>query len=256
MPNSAKDKKTQVLLVEDDANLRKMTANELRRAGFDVVEVWNGEQAVNHLDKKGADVVLLDLRLAGSDGTEVLRDIHERQREAEVVIITAYSTVQSAITCMKLGAYDYIEKPYEMERLIHTIEKAAERKSLCRERSLLRQEIRRRAAATKFIGSSRSAVDVVELARKAASVEASVLITGESGTGKEVLAKLVHDWSARNHQPFITVDCGTLHPDLIGRELFGPLKGSFTGATDTRHGLVEVADNGTLFVDEIGDLPI
>ncbi len=248
--------KTRVLVVEDDVNLRGITSKELRRAGFNVAEVPDGERALEYLEKEGADVILLDLRLSGMDGTAVLRDVRDHGWETEVIIITAYSTVQSAIKCMKLGAYDYVEKPYEMERLIRTIRKAAEIRNLRRESSLLRQEIRRRAAPSRFVGDSKNATAVVNLAHKVAPTEAPVLIIGESGTGKEVLAKLIHSSSGRREQPFVTVDCGTLQRDLIERELFGHVKGSFTGATDTRHGLVEIADGGTLFVDEIGDLPL
>jgi DNA-binding NtrC family response regulator len=253
---NATDEETRVLLVEDDVNLREITSRELRRAGFNVVEVADGERALAHLKREGADVVLLDLRLTGMDGADVLRHMRDNGWDTEVIVMTAYSTVQSAINCMKLGAYDYIEKPYEMDRLIHAIRKASERKHLRRESSLLRQEIRRRSAPARFVGNSEVARNVVDLANKVAPTEAPVLIVGESGTGKEVLAKLIHGTSPRCKQPFVTVDCGTLQRDLIERELFGHVKGSFTGATDTRHGLVEIAEGGTLFVDEIGDLPL
>ena len=152
MLGNVNDKETHVLLVEDDVNLREITSRELRGAGFDVVEVADGERALAHLEQAGADVVLLDLRLSGMDGADVLRNIRDNGWDTEVIIITAYSTVQSAINCMKLGAYDYIEKPYEMDRLIHTIRKASERKHLRRESSLLRQEIRRRSAPARFVG--------------------------------------------------------------------------------------------------------
>lgn len=214
----------------------------------------NGKDALETIKKKWVNLILLDIRLPGMDGMEILRKIKEFDSNIEVIMITAVKTIETAVEAMKLGAHDYISKPFNVEEMMVTIKKAIEKQTLIKEVEYLRSELTERIDFENMVGTSEKMQKVFETIKEVARHDATVLILGESGTGKEMVARAIHYNSKRKDKPFIAVDCAALTPTLIESELFGHEKGSFTDATKEKTGKFELAHGGTLFLDEIGNL--
>lgn len=248
-------RKLSILIVEDGQSQREMLRGFLLSEGHTVAEAENGEAAIKSVLNGHFDLILLDYKMPGMDGLQVLKEVKRINHEIDVVIITAYGTIETAVEAIKVGAIDYITKPVEFDELQLLLERVAERRRLVRENDLLREELGKKGiTAEKIIYKSPQMTELINMASRVASSQASVLIQGESGTGKELLARLIHQLSPRAPKPVIVVNCGALHENLLESELFGHEKGSFTGATSRRIGRFEEADGGTLFLDEIGEL--
>lgn len=243
-----------VLLVDDEETLRTVLGKELEATGFRVTICANGEEACLALEKEEFDVVLLDLKMPGMDGIEVFKHIKQASPLSEVIILTGHGTIENAINSMKLGAYDYLTKPCNINEVETTIIKAFEKRGLMQQNIILKQELSGRAHFQNIVGNSSKVLELLELIKKVAPTGSTVLIQGESGTGKELVAHAIHFNGRRSNSPFVVVDCTSLQENLLQSELFGHEKGAFTGAISLKHGLFEVADTGTLFMDEIGDI--
>ncbi|MBW1811522.1 MAG: sigma-54-dependent Fis family transcriptional regulator [Deltaproteobacteria bacterium] len=245
-----------ILLVEDDAPQRKTLAGFLRKSGYSVLEAESAKVAKLTAADQEVDLLLTDLRLGGPDGIELLQSLKSNLPDLQALVLTAYGTVDDAVRAMKAGAYDFISKPVDLDRLEALVVKALERVQLARANRGLREMVKSSGVFDGLIGESQSMRAVKDLATKVAPSRASVLLLGESGTGKEVLARAIHRASKRLDKPFMVVNCAALPETLIESELFGHEKGAFTGATTAKKGRFELADGGTLFLDEIGDIPL
>jgi DNA-binding NtrC family response regulator len=245
--------KGKILVVDDEEIVLKSCQKILEGGGHQVFTALSGQEAFELLGKESIDIVITDIKMPGMDGMEVLERIKEKYPDILVIMITGYSTVQSAVQAMKLGAFDYIPKPFTPDEVLVVVEKALEKKSLIYENIYLRKELEAKYGFDNIIGSSPKMQEVYKLIRKVAPTDSTVLIRGESGTGKELIARAIHFNSPRKQRPFVPVDCGVLAQELLESELFGHVKGSFTGAIVTKPGLFEVADGGSIFLDEIGD---
>jgi two-component system response regulator AtoC len=243
-----------VLIVDDEETYRFMLSSLLESEGFVPDTASDGVQAINTVQKKAYDVVLLDVKMPKVDGLEVLKFIKENFPDIEVVMLTGVGDVKIAVECMKLGAYDYLTKPYTTDELLTTIERAMERRNLLRENTLMKSELSRLSGVSEIVGRSEALQKVLGVAAKVAATDSTVLIQGPSGTGKEVIANFIFKNSTRAERPFVTVNCASIPDTLIESELFGHEKGAFTDARATKQGLVEIANGGTLFLDEIGDI--
>ena len=244
-----------VLIVEDERLLRWSLVQELSREGYRISEADSGERALEVFADEGADVVLLDIRLPGKDGIEVLRSLREVDANTVVIMMTAHGGVGSAVAAMKLGAFEYVEKPFDMEALKVVVEKAMETFALRREVHHLREGRDRSYGFDQIIGVSQGIRDVVALVQKVAQSDAAtVLISGESGTGKDLVARVIHHQSPRGEKPLMEINCTAIPEHLIESELFGHERGAFTGAKGLKKGLFELADGGSVFLDEIGDM--
>ena len=242
-----------ILVVDDQRNMRTTLALMLRSAGYEVDEAADGAQGKD-LGAAGAyDVVITDLRMGDDDGIEVLRGIKEAQPNTEVIVMTAYGTIESAVEAMRVGAFDYIQKPFTEQELTVKVNKALESRQLRSQVQLFAQEFKERYHLENVVGRSQPIRDVLSRVIKIAPTEATALITGESGTGKELIARAVHANSKRAHRPFVTVNCAAITETLLESELFGYARGAFTGAVAARKGLFEEADGGTFFFDEIAE---
>lgn len=249
-------KKLDILVVEDERSQREMLRDFLRKEGHRIIEAEDGEKAIAEMRMNAVDMAIIDYRMPGLTGLEVLKEARKINPELDVVIVTAFGTIDTAVEAMKAGAADYITKPIELEELLIIIRRIAERQTLVRENEILRQELSAREVRHEnIIYRSAPMAELVNLAGRVAKSNATVLIQGESGTGKELFAGLIHSLSPRSHKAMITVNCAALPETLIESELFGHEKGSFTGATQRRIGRFEQADGGTLFLDEIGEVP-
>ncbi len=247
--------KLNILIVEDGRSQREMLRDFLISEGHRVMEAENGETAIKSVLNSHLDLILLDYKMPGMDGLEVLKEVKRINHEIDVVIITAYGTIETAVEAIKVGAIDYITKPIELDELLILVDRVAERRGLIRENELLKQELGKTGVtAEKIIYKSARMVELINMASRVSSSRASILIQGESGTGKELLARLIHQLSPRLHKPIVVVNCGALQENLLESELFGHEKGSYTGASSRRIGRFEEADGGTLFLDEIGEL--
>ncbi|HLL55540.1 MAG TPA: sigma-54 dependent transcriptional regulator, partial [Myxococcaceae bacterium] len=240
-----------VLVIDDEANLRKVLAAMLRRDGFDVTVAENGEQGLAEFHKNGADIVVTDLVMPRVGGMEVLGTIRAANSDVPVIIITAHGTVDSAVDAIKAGAFDYITKPFDQVELSSVVAKAAKTNESAR-RSV-RADLKARAA---IIGDSPQIQEVYKIIDKVADTPSTVLITGESGTGKELIATALHGASSRRDKPFIKINCAAIPATLLESELFGYERGAFTGAVTSKPGRFELADEGTLFLDELGEIPV
>jgi DNA-binding NtrC family response regulator len=245
-----------VLVVDDEEVLRDVLSSLLEREGHAVREAATAEEALRLADQQIFDVVLLDLMLPDRHGLEVLRELRRRDPGIVVVVITAYSSIEGAIEAMKEGAFHYLPKPFQNEEVILTVRKGGEQRRLTEENRRLREELSQRRGLDRIVGKSAPMQKVFELIRLAAPSKSTILIEGESGTGKELVAKAVHHLSPRAEAPFVTVNSGSMPPDLLESNLFGHVRGAFTGAIAHKKGLFEAADGGTLFFDEIGTVSL
>jgi len=245
-----------ILVVDDDENLRWVTQTQLEDAGYLVSTVASGEAALIALDKHRPSLVLTDLKMPGISGLELLQQIRSQEPDLPVVIMTAFGTIQSAVQAVKAGAYDYLTKPIDQEDLLLVVNRALERQKLVEEVTNLRQSLDRKYGFENIIGHSEALLSVLEMAARAARTNSTILISAETGTGKELLARAIHYNSLRKEKPFVTINCGAIPKDLLESELFGHVKGSFTGAMAHKRGKIEIADGGTLFLDEIGEMPL
>jgi len=246
--------KPKILIIDDEDIVRMSCHRALEPEGYGIRMVKSGADGLKLLENETFDLVLTDLKMPDMDGIEVLRRVKESWPETEVMLITGYGTVATAVNAIKLGAFDYIEKPFKPDELIILVSRSLERKRLLIENLRLRGELVAHYKLENIVGTSKAMQRVFHLIAKVASTGSTVLISGESGTGKEVIARVIHYNSPRKDMPFIVVDCGTIPDTLIESELFGHLKGAFTGAIENRKGLIELADEGSLFLDEIGNL--
>jgi DNA-binding NtrC family response regulator len=245
-----------ILVIDDEATMRDSCQQTLSRGGNRVEVAEDGSSGLAMLERKSFDLVILDLKMPGLSGMEILKNIKEDNPEAMVIVITGYATVESAVEAMKKGAYDFIPKPFTPESLRVIVNRALEKRQLALENVLLRGELKASFGPEVIVGQSKSMKKVEELVRKVGPTDTTVLISGESGTGKELVARAIHRYSSRQDKPFVAVDCGSLVENLFESELFGHVKGSFTGATATKYGRFELANGGTLFFDEIGNISI
>jgi len=243
-----------ILLIDDDPGVRESTGRMLRAAGYTVQEVATGEEGFE-LARSGAfDVILSDMRMPGLSGIDVLRKLRDVRVDASFIVMTGFGTVETAVESMKLGAVDFVQKPFFRDELLMRVRSAADRRQLARQVDLLQRQIPPDLSLDALVGSSRAMTKVKDLIQRAAAAPGTVLITGETGTGKELAARAIHARSTRASRAFVAVNCAALTESLLEAELFGHTKGAFTGAAAARAGLIEHAEGGTLFLDEIGTL--
>ena len=244
-----------VLVVDDEQSMRDLLTIMLRQAGYDVSVADGGEAAIERLKAESFDLILTDLRMRKVDGLAVLKAAKEHAPRTVVLVVTAYASTETAVEAMKLGAYDYITKPFKLDELKVTVANALERRRLQEENLALKRQLHRERGFENFVGRSPKILDVFETIRKTADSGSTVMITGESGTGKELVAQALHWESNRRGGPFVSVNCGAVPETLMESELFGHVKGAFTGAVASTEGLFAAADGGTLFLDEITEIP-
>jgi len=248
--------KPKILIIDDDTSLRRVLEYNLQQAGYDVSAASSGEEGLHLFTEVSPALVITDMKMPGMDGMQVLKSIKERSAETLVIIITAFGTVDIAVEAMKGGAYDYITKPFNRDALRLTVDKALQFTRLSAENRRLKSELADRDDFRTIVGSSPQMEKVFATVRKVADSEASVFITGESGTGKELVARSIHSQSGRKNGPFVAINCAAIPRDLLESELFGHVKGAFTGAIRDKDGKFQRAEGGTLFLDEIGDMPL
>jgi two-component system, NtrC family, response regulator HydG len=244
---------SRVLIVDDQRNMRTTTALVLRQAGYDVAEAESGETALSRLLAEPFDVVLTDLKMAPLDGIAVLRGALEISPTTQVIVMTGYGTVESAVAAMQEGAHDYLSKPFKEEELLMRVQRALEKRKLLVDVGLFSDEFRRRYKLEELVGRSAPMRELLTKVVRIAPTEVTVLISGESGTGKELIARAIHANSRRAARPFVPVNCAAISESLLESELFGHVKGAFTGAVKLRRGLLEEAGGGTFFFDEISE---
>ncbi|MBZ5682571.1 MAG: sigma-54 dependent transcriptional regulator [Acidobacteriia bacterium] len=245
-----------LLIVDDERSIREACREVAQSLGFTALVADSAEHAYRLLETQSIDAVLLDLRLPGAGGLEALRRIKERRPEAIVIVVTGYGTVQSAVQAMKHGAYDYVTKPFSVDELKNLLERTAGHLRLKTENRMLREKVKSKQGFGGIIGRAPEMEKLYRMIAKAANSVHPVLILGESGTGKEMVARSIHYSGPFRDKPFIPVDCGSLVPTLMESELFGYVKGAFTGANQTKDGLLAIAEGGTVFLDEVGELPV
>jgi DNA-binding NtrC family response regulator len=243
-----------ILIVDDEEVLRDVLDVMLRREGFEILTAASGEEALNVLETEEVDLVILDVMLPGISGIDTLRAMRISNPALPVIVITAFSSIDGAIEAMKYGAFHYIPKPFKNEEVILTVNKALEQRRLSHENERLKAELSDKFSYANIIGKSETMRKVFDLIKLAAPSRSNILVQGESGTGKELVAKAIHHASPRARNAFVTVNSGSLPPELLESSLFGHLKGAFTGAIATKRGLFEVADGGSIFLDEIGNI--
>jgi two-component system response regulator HydG len=245
-----------LLIVDDERSIRDGCREVSQALGFTTYIADNAEHAFRVIETASIDVLLLDLRLPGPGGLEILREVKRRRPETVVVVITGYATVQSAVQAMKQGAYDYVTKPFNLEEIRMLLERVLGHLQLTSENRLLREQVKSKQGFGSIVGRSPEMEKLYRIISKAAHSTHPVLVLGESGTGKELVARAIHFSGPYHDKPFIPVDCGSLVPTLIESELFGYVKGAFTGAVRSKDGLLSIAEGGTVFLDEIGELPV
>jgi len=245
-----------ILLIDDEENFRHMLSVILKKRGYDVEIAGSGTEGLKKIDTASFDTVLCDIRMPQMDGLEFLKEAQKAGCESTIIMMSAYGTLDTAIEAMKLGAYDYISKPFKPDEIILTLKKAEERERLRRENLFLKKEVQKEYSFENIISKNERMRQIFDTIRKVAKYKSTILIEGESGTGKELVAKAIHFNSDRADNPFVPVNCGAIPENLLESELFGHTKGSFTNAVRTKKGLFEEADGGTMFLDEIGELPL
>lgn len=250
------NKNYSVLVVDDEPGMREFLEIMLTKEGYEVSIASNGEEAIEKIGKESFDLAIVDIQMPGINGIEVLRNTREKNYNTTIIMITAFASHESAIEAMKLGAYDYITKPFKIDEIKLVIKKSLDKNVLEKENTRLKKELDTKYGFENFIGSSNSIQQIFSLINRVSELNVNVLISGESGTGKELVARAVHYSGSRKDGPFIPVNCGAIPETLIESEFFGHAKGAFTGATRDKKGLFEEANGGTIFLDEIGDLPI
>ncbi len=244
-----------ILIIDEEDNFRHMLSVILKKEKYEIETAANGEEGLQKLASGTFDQILCDIRMPGMDGLDFLREVQKSGCDGSIIMMSAYGTVDTAIEAMKLGAYDYISKPFKPDEIILTLRKAEERERLRRENEQLRRVVRKEHSFENIVSKNEKMQKIFEVIRKVAQYKSTILITGESGTGKELVARALHYNSDRAENPFIPVNCGAIPENLLESELFGHTKGAFTDAIRTKKGLFEEADGGTLFLDEIGELP-
>lgn len=243
-----------ILVVDDHAGMRKSLAILIKKEGYDVDEAESGEYAIECLNHKQFDLIITDLKMSPVTGIDVLKYVKEKFPQTEVIIMTAYGTVDSAVTAMKMGAFDYISKPFKNEEILHRIRKSIEHTKTTRELNEIQKESESGKKLFPIIGKSKAIKEIISLIEKISKIELPVLITGETGTGKNLVAKTIHINSLRADKPYVSLNCAAVPEYLLESELFGHTKGAFTGAILDRKGLFEEADSGSFLLDEIGDI--
>jgi len=246
--------KRSILVVDDDPVMREMVCDQLEVNGYEAVAAESGEAALEALAARDFDCALSDVQMPGMDGLALLGAMRERHPETPVVLMTSFATIEVAVEAMRLGAHDFITKPFESERMLLTLERALEKRELQDENRRLRAAVERAASMGDLVGKSLAMNEIYALIRKIADNRSNVLITGESGTGKEVVARTIHVTGNRADKPFVPINCTAMPEGLLESELFGHVRGAFTGAHSNKKGLFESANGGTLFLDEIGDM--
>src|SRR5947209_1063800 len=253
-------RKIRLLVVDDNKMFRDLVADQLNELDFEATSVESGEQALKSLAEADCDVVLLDIKMTGISGLDALRQIRQMEDAPEVIMLTADTSLSTGIEAMRLGAYDYLTKPATLDEMEAVIRKADEKRRLVKQNASLRSVVRQPTSsedeAPALIYQSAAMRGVVELAESAARLDSTVIVTGESGTGKDVLARFIHAKGARNDSPLITVNCGAIPESLFESEFFGHERGAFTSATTMKRGLIEAADGSSLFLDEVGEMPL
>jgi len=243
-----------ILIIDDDPQILDVIASVLRDGGYTVDTAANGTKAIRSIDTESYDLVITDLKMPEVDGMMVLKHVVDRSPDTMCIILTGYGTIEGAVEAIKAGAFHYITKPVKSAEIMTVVEKALKYKLLERENILLRQQLKTKYRFENFVGDSRPIQEVFELIEKVADTDSTILITGESGTGKELIAKAIHYNSQRRDNPMVVINCGAIPEELLESELFGHEKGAFTGAHKARMGRFEVANGGTIFLDEIGDM--
>jgi DNA-binding NtrC family response regulator len=245
-----------ILVIDDDSSLRRVLEYNLQQEGYRVYTAADGEAGLKLFAEQEPAVVITDLKMPGMGGFQLLAAIKQRSAATVVIVLTAFGAIETAVEAMKLGAFDYLTKPFNREELKLTVRKGLQLQGLSEENRLLKEELSGRAEFQSLVGTSRAMEGVFSVVRKVADTEATVLITGESGTGKELVARAIHSGSSRRGAPFIAVNCAAIPRDLLESELFGHVKGAFTGAIRDKDGKFRLAEGGTIFLDEVGDLPV
>jgi DNA-binding NtrC family response regulator len=248
--------KPRILIVDDEEIVVRSCLRILASDKYEVESVGDGWEALRRIDENGYDILVLDIMMPKIDGLEVLQHVKERHPDVDVIMMTGLSQIQTAVRAMKLGAFDYLSKPFEPDELKLVVERALEKRRLLQENRSLKSEVSSKYRFENIIGFSPQMQGVYRLIAKCAPTNCTVLVTGESGTGKEMVARAIHYNSLRKDQPFVPVDCTALSENLLESELFGHVKGAFTGAVATKRGMFEVANNGTLFLDELGNISL
>ena len=250
------EKTSHILVVDDELSMRELLEYMLNREGYQVTCAADGRKAIKLLEKKQYDLLLCDIKLGDISGLDVLRASKKNSQDTVVILISAYSSTETAVEAMNEGAYDYVPKPFDKDELLQTVAKALDIKTIEHEKELLDSQLKENMHFGLIVGSSPAMRHIYKLILQVAKTKTNVLITGESGTGKELIAKAVHQESDRSDQPFVVINCGGIPETLMESELFGHKKGSFTGATSDKKGLFEEAHKGTIFLDEIGELSL
>jgi DNA-binding NtrC family response regulator len=245
-----------VLVVDDEPSSRQLCVEVLKGLGYESEAVDSPAKAIPILEEGQVDIVLSDVRMPGGSGIDLLRLIKESHPSIDVLMMTGFATIPEAVEAVKLGAYDYIAKPFQLEKFRTVVNRLVERQRMAEENRLLREELKTQRGFGEFVGTSAAMQQVYQLILKVSGKRHPVLILGESGTGKELVARAIHAFGPLKDKPFVPVDCGALTPNLIESELFGHVRGAFTGATQSRTGLLAVAEGGTVLLDEIGELPV
>ena len=250
------DNQYRILVVDDELSMRELLDYMLEKQGYGVICAANGKEALSIIEKEHYDLLLCDIRLGDMTGLEVLKASKKKNPHVTVIMISAFATTETAVEAMNQGAFDYVPKPFENEELLQTIANALERKTLEKEKRAIDDELKESVHFGKIVGNSPRMLHLYEMIRQVAKTKTSILITGESGTGKELIAKAIHEQSDRADEPFVTINCGGIPEALLESEFFGHRKGSFTGATADKQGLMEIADKGTFFLDEVAELSL
>jgi len=245
-----------ILVIEDKESMRKMVAQTLAEEGYQVETAADGPEGVEKAKSNEFDLVITDMRMPDMDGLDVLSEIKKQNAETAVIVMTAYGTIETAVSAMKKGAFEFMTKPFDSEHMLMLVDKALKSQRIMAENEFLREELDQRLGMGQIIGRNEKVVEVLRLIQKVAGSDTSVLLQGESGTGKELFARAIHDLSPRKGKAFIAINCAAIPRELLENELFGSERGAYTGSVARKIGKFEIADGGTIFLDEIGDMDI